>query len=49
MAAIYLWFYTSPLKPARLEPTGLPVMDNDSQAVEATLQINKYGTHAKVK
>ena len=49
MAAIHLWFYTSLLKPAGPQPVGPPILEDDSFKVTAIIQINKRGTHAKVK
>ena len=48
MAAVHQWFYTSLLKPAGPQPSGPPAQEDDSYEVEAILQINKRGTHAKV-
>ena len=49
MAAVHPWFHTSLLKPAGPQPAGPPVLEDDSYEVEAIIQINKHGTHAKVK
>ena len=49
MAAVHPWFYTSLLKPAGPQPSGPPALEDNSYKVEAILQINKHGTHAKVK
>ena len=50
MAAIHPWFHISLLKPARTQPVGPTALkDYHSYEVEAILQINKYGTHSKVK
>ena len=49
MAAIHPWFHTNLLKPAGPQPAGPPALEDDSYKVEAILQINKRGTHAKVK
>ena len=49
IAAVHPWFYTSLFKPAGPQPAGPPALEDDSYKVEAILQINKHGTHAKVK
>ena len=49
MAAIDPWFHTSLFKPGRPQPAGPPALEDDSYKVEAILQINKHGTHAKLK
>ena len=49
MAAVHPWFHTSLLKPSGPQPAGPPALADDSYKVEAILQINKRGTHAKVK
>ena len=43
------WFYTSLLKPIGPQTSGPPALVDDYYEVEAILQINKRGTHAKVK
>ena len=48
MATANPWFYTSLFKPAGLQPTWPPVLEDNTQEVEAILQINKRGIHAKV-
>ena len=48
IAAVHPWFQNSLFKPARPQPAGPPVLE-DGYKVEAILQINKPGTHAKVK
>ena len=47
-AAIHQWFNTSLFKPARPQPGGPPVLEDDSYKVESILQIKQF-THAKVK
>ena len=49
MAAVNPWFYTSLLKPGGPQSTMSLALADDSYEVEAILQINKCGTHAKVK
>ena len=49
MAAVHSWFYTDLFKPAGLKPFGPPALEDDYYKVEAILQINKHGTHSKVK
>ena len=49
MAAVHPWFYASLLKPAGPQPAGPPALEDNYYEVEAILQINKRGTHAKVK
>ena len=49
MAAFRAWFHTNPLKPARHQYAGPPALADDSFEVKAILQIEKHGTHAKVK
>ena len=49
MATVYPWFHISLLKPAGPQPFGPPALEDDSYEVETILQINKRGTHAKVK
>ena len=49
MGAVYPWFYTILLKPAGLQPTGPPALEDDSYKVEAIFWIKKCGTNAKVK
>ena len=49
MPAVHPWFHTSLLKPAGSQTSGPPTLEDDSYKVEAILQINKRGTHAKVK
>ena len=48
-AAVHPWFHTNLLKLAGPQPAGPPALEDDSYEVEAILQINKRGTHAKVK
>ena len=49
MASVHPWFHTSLLKPAGPQPAGPPALADDSYKVEDILQINKRGTHAKMK
>ena len=49
MAAVYPWFYTCLFKPAGTQPAGPLILPDDSNKVKTILQINKDGTHTKVK
>ena len=49
MAVVHPWFHTNLLKPARPQPAGPSTLEDDSYEVKAIFQINKHGTHAKVK
>ena len=49
MAAVYPWFHTSLFKPDVPHSDLPPALENDSYEVEDIFQINKHGTHSKVK
>ena len=49
MAAVHPWFHANLLKPVQPHPAGLPMLEGDSDKVEAILQINKHGKHANMK
>ena len=49
IAAVQPWFHTSLFKPAGPQPIKPPALEDDSYKVETILQINKHGTHDKVK
>ena len=49
IAAVQPWFRNNFPKQGGPEPAGSPALKYDSYEVEAILQINKRGTHAKVK
>ena len=47
MAAVHPLLHTSLFKPAGPQPAGPPALEDNSYEVEAILQINKRGKHAK--
>ena len=49
MAAIHPWFFNGLLKPAGPQPAGPPALEDEPYKIKAILQINKCGTHSKVK
>ena len=49
MVAVHPWFHTSLFKAAKALPAGLSALEDDSHEVEAILQLNNHGAHAKIK
>ena len=49
MAAGHPWFHNSLLEPAGPQFSGPPALEDDFYEVEAILQINMHGIHAKLE